>query len=59
MSETRSFKMHHQLLRSVIQRQAGTLSKAILEGVMNAVDAEASKIDIVLKRNEVRISDDG
>ena len=39
--ETIAFTMHPQLLYSVIQRQAGTLNKAILEGVMNGVDARA------------------
>ena len=41
MSETRRFKPHPQLLLDVIQRQAGTLGKAVLEAVMNAVDAKA------------------
>jgi hypothetical protein len=42
------FKMHPKLLLDVIQRQAGTLSKAILEGVMNAVDAGATHGAITL-----------
>lgn len=57
--ETRSFKMHPQLLFSVIQRQAGTLSKAILEGVMNGVDAKATTIDLKVTATTVRITDNG
>lgn len=37
-SEVRKFKMHPDLLFSVIKSQAGTQEKAILEAVMNAVD---------------------
>lgn len=58
-AEKRSFRMHAQLLYSVIQRQAGTLSKAILEGVMNAVDAGAKTILLSVGPHEIHISDDG
>lgn len=37
--EIREFKMHQALLGNVIKEQAGTVQKAILEAVMNAVDA--------------------
>lgn len=57
--ETVAFTMHPQLLYSVIQRQAGTLSKAILEGVMNGVDAKAKKIDITLTKKSIQITDNG
>lgn len=59
MTQQRSFKMHPQLLFSVIERQAGTLSKAILEGVMNAVDAGATKISVTVSTEQVQISDNG
>lgn len=58
-SETRNFRMHPQLLMDVIQRQAGTLSKAILEGVMNGIDAGARKIAVSLTPNQLTITDDG
>lgn len=58
-TETRSFKMHPKLLFDVIQRQAGTLAKAILEGVMNSIDAKATKCVITLTNSELTISDDG
>lgn len=58
-SEVRQFKMHQKLLYDVIRRQAGTLSKAILEAVMNAVDAKATGCQISITASRVTISDDG
>lgn len=58
-TETRSFSMHPNLLFDVITKQAGTLQKAILEGVMNGVDAGASQIDITLDANQLVIIDNG
>lgn len=57
--ETRRFKMHPKLLLDVIQRQAGSLAKAILEGVMNSVDAGATACVVSIKEKTVLISDDG
>ncbi|MFK5108744.1 ATP-binding protein, partial [Klebsiella pneumoniae] len=53
------FVMHPELLRSVIQRQAGSLSKAVLEAVMNSIDAGATRIDVDFDANYVTIKDDG
>lgn len=58
-SEVRKFKMHPDLLFSVIKSQAGTHEKAILEAVMNAVDAGATRCDITINENGYTISDDG
>lgn len=57
--EIRRFAMHPKLLFDVIQRQAGTLSKAVLEAVMNSIDAGATKCDITLTNDQVTIVDDG
>ncbi len=57
--ETRRFGMHPQLLFDVIKRQAGTLHKAILEGIMNAVDAQATEIEITITPHAVMIGDNG
>jgi hypothetical protein len=57
--ESRQFRMHPDLLFSVIKAQAGTLSKALLELVMNSIDAGCSKVDITLGRKSVMIEDDG
>jgi len=40
MAEQRKFQMHEKLLLDVIKRQAGTLQKAVLEGVMNSEDLQ-------------------
>jgi hypothetical protein len=37
--QKRTLKMHPKLLLDVIGRQAGTLDKAMLEGIMNAIEA--------------------
>ncbi len=58
-TERRRFGMHANLLYDVITKQAGTLQKAILEGVMNGVDAGASRIEIALTNETLTINDDG
>jgi hypothetical protein len=61
MSEvtTRTFKPHKNLLYDVILRQAGTISKSILEAVMNSIDAGASRIDVNIDFNGWSIADNG
>lgn len=51
--------MDPNLLVSVIKSQAGTLSKAILEGVMNSIDAGASRVDVTLSFDKFVIEDNG
>lgn len=58
-TEARRFVMHPNLLYDVILRQAGSLEKAILEGVMNAIDAGASRCVVRLEARKVVIEDDG
>lgn len=53
------FTMDPNLLVSVIKSQAGTLSKAILEGVMNSLDAGASRVDVSLDTRGFSIRDNG
>lgn len=57
--ERRKFKMHPKLLMDVIKRQAGTLAKAIMEGVMNAVDAKATECRVSITHETVTLDDDG
>jgi len=59
LAQTHDFQMHHDLLRSVIKKQAGSLDKAILEGVMNSVDAGATSVDITINPLRVTITDNG
>lgn len=51
--------MHPRLLWDVIRRQAGSVSKAIIEGVMNSVDAGATSGAITLNARGFTIIDDG
>lgn len=53
------FTMDPNLLVSVIKSQAGTLSKALLEGVMNSLDAGASSVNLTLNQTDFTIWDDG
>jgi hypothetical protein len=62
-TETRDLAMHPKLLMDTIKRQAGTLQKANLEGVMNALEAGSPvvRIDLVIENGKARLSihDDG
>lgn len=51
--------MHPNLLFDVIKRQAGSTEKALLEGVMNAIDAGASKLEITVEQGRIQLTDDG
>jgi len=57
--EDRRFQMNEKLLIDTIKRQAGTLAKAILEGVMNAVDAKATECRIALSETDLEVVDNG
>lgn len=57
--ENRSFRMHPALLWSVIQSQAGTPEKALLEAVMNAVDAGATFCEVSIDEKGYLVRDDG
>ena len=53
------FTANDNLIVQVIKNQAGTLGKAMLEGVMNSIDAGAKGVDIELKPGMLQILDDG
>ena len=63
--EIRRFKASEALLYDVITRQAGSVEKAILEAIMNSVDAGAKKCEIKIdtdaksQLNLITIVDDG
>lgn len=59
MQEKLSFSSHSSLLLTVIKSQAGSLAKALLEAVMNSVDAGASAIRIELSETAFSVMDDG
>jgi hypothetical protein len=59
--ERLELKMHANLLWHVIKEQAGTMSKALLETIMNSVDAGASSCAITVDEDgsHLQIVDDG
>lgn len=57
--ETRQFAVHPSILFSIIKSQAGTLSKALLEAVMNAIDAGGTRCSIKLDNQQFTVKDDG
>lgn len=59
MPEVRQFTLHKNLFYNVVLRQAGSLEKALLEGVMNSIDAKATKCVITITDTQVIIKDDG
>lgn len=59
VTENRSFQMHRDLLWSVITAQAGSPEKALLEAIMNSVDAGATACDIELDGKGFIVRDDG
>lgn len=59
ISEEREFTMDTNLLRDVITRQAGSISKAVVEGVMNLCEAGATEGRITLSSDVLRIEDNG
>lgn len=58
---TRTFTASPKLLFDIIQRQAGSLQKAFLEGVMNSIEAQTSKVITTYdeKTHTLTIKDDG
>lgn len=55
----REFQPTEGLLEDVMRKQAGSIEKAVLEGVMNSVDAGASFVNIELDTETLLIEDDG
>lgn len=58
-TQRRQLSAHPKLIFDTIARQAGSVEKAILEGVMNAVDAQATKCEVTLSPGRIDIQDDG
>lgn len=57
--ETHEFDVDRSIIIHLIESQAGTLGKAVLESVMNSVDAGATQVSIEVDRSHVVIADDG
>jgi hypothetical protein len=60
-AERKPIEAGGQLIHQVIYNQAGSIQKALLEYIMNSVDAKATKIEITLDENGIDYSivDDG
>jgi hypothetical protein len=60
-TEQRTFRVHKALLLDYITRQAGTIEKAVCEGAMNSVDADATGVDVTVSEDgaTLTIVDDG
>lgn len=59
MNEQRQIVAGTQLIYHAIYSQSGSLEKALLEYVMNSIDAGASRIDVTLDREQFVVTDDG
>lgn len=63
VAETRQIKSHPKLLHDVITRQAGSIEKAIMEAVMNSVDAtrntENPTCEITVHSDCIQVQDNG
>lgn len=59
MKEKRTFRMNQKLLYDVITRQAGSIEKAWLEIVQNAIDAGAKKVEFEISPEKFEARDDG
>jgi len=57
--QQRDFQATEGLLKDVMMKQAGSLEKAVLEALMNAVDAGADNVFITLEENHLIVDDDG
>ena len=57
--ETRTFRMNNKLLFDVITRQAGTIEKAWLEIVQNAIDAGATNVSFKINKDKFKAEDNG
>ncbi len=58
-TQERTIRSHENLVMITIKEQCGTLSKAILEGVMNSIDAKSTIIDVTIQSDKVVIIDNG
>ncbi|MDA8646779.1 ATP-binding protein [Porticoccaceae bacterium] len=56
-----NFTVSDNIIKTLIKSQAGSVSKAVLELVMNCIDAQAHNIDVIISDdlNKISVVDDG
>lgn len=59
VAEKQNFELHPAILFSLINNQASGVEKALLELVMNSVDAGATRIDVHLNTTGFEVRDNG
>lgn len=59
VTEQRKFRASNNLIMITIKDQAGTVAKAVLEAVMNSIDAGAKNISVSVSATNISITDDG
>lgn len=58
-TETRTLSLHPLAIHMFIRAQAGSLSKALAESVMNSIDAFATMVSVTLSTTGFVVNDDG
>ncbi|HFV9292198.1 TPA: ATP-binding protein [Serratia fonticola] len=58
-SQRLPFELDPQIIHHIIYSQAGSIGKAVIELLMNAVDAEATDVTLTLTRNGFTCQDNG
>lgn len=58
-AEQVAFTVHPAILETVIAAQSGTLHKALLELVMNSIDANATNISVTVSEDSFEVVDNG
>lgn len=57
--QVRTFSVDPAIIYSLISAQAGTLAKALLECIMNSVDAGATEVSVTFDQKALRVVDNG
>lgn len=57
--QKREFRLDRHAITSLIQAQAGSVEKALLEAVANAIDANATQVELSVSPTRISITDNG
>jgi hypothetical protein len=56
---THEFQLHPAIAYSLIRDQGNSLTKAVMESVMNSLDSRSTTIDVTIEADRIVIADDG